>query len=267
MTAAIASLQSLVPLLPKMTTGWLLLSLRIGAMLMMTPVFHAAYIPLIVRVLLVLALSLALGWAWGGAAQPVSDLWQAALTEVALGCALGLGILFAFAAISFGGRLMDVEVGFGMAQVIDPVTQRQIPVLSALLDLLAIVMFLLMDGHHALLRGLAYSLEVFPLGTPWPMGATLGIVIKQFAGLFGLGFALVAPVVLCVVLVEVALGVLARGLPQMNMLLMGAPVKIVAGVLALSAWVYGLSLVMHQAFAGIVNMWTSLFALAPGGPR
>jgi flagellar biosynthesis protein FliR len=267
MTAAIASLQSLVPLLPKLATGWLLLSLRIGAMLMMTPVFHAGYIPLTVRVLLILALSLALGWAWGGNAKPPADLWQAALTELALGCTLGLGILFAFAAISFGGRLMDVEVGFGMAQVIDPVTRRQIPVLSALLDLLAIVLFLLLDGHHALLRGLAYSLEVFPLGAPWPLQAALAPVAKQFVGLFGLGFALVAPVVLCVVLVEVALGVLARGLPQMNMLLMGAPVKIVAGVLALGIWIYGMSQVMHQAFAGIVSTWSALFALVPGGSR
>lgn len=258
--AASASLQSLLPLLPKMSAGWLLLSLRIGAMLVMTPVFHAAYVPATVRMLLVLGLSAALAWAWGVPAEPQVDVWQAALTELALGATLGLGILFAFAAVSFAGRLIDVQVGFGMAQVIDPVTQRQIPVLSALLDLTALVVFLLLDGHHALLRGLAYSLEVFPLGQPWPLSAAVGPVLKQFAGLFSLGFVLVAPVVLCIVLVEVALGVLARGLPQMNMLLMGAPVKIVAGVFALGAWVYGMGLVMHQVFGGIVSTWSAIFA-------
>jgi flagellar biosynthesis protein FliR len=267
MTAVLASLHSLVPTLPKLTTAWLLISLRIAATLLMTPVFHAAYIPLSVRVLLVLSLSLAVGAGYGDSAEVPEDLWQAALAELALGCTLGLGILCAFAAISFGARLMDAVVGFGMAQVLDPVTQHQIPVLSALLEVLAVVMFVVLDGHHALLRGLTYSLAIVPLGHAWPSEAAAGPIARQFCGLFGLGFLLVAPVVLCMVLVEAALGVLARGLPQMNMLLLGAPVKIAAGVLALSAWVYGMGRVMEQIFAGIATTWTALFALASGGPR
>ena len=260
-------LAGVLTLLPQWSAAWLLMSLRIGAMLMMTPIFHARYIPLTVRVLIVLALAATLGGVWNGAAAEPAHLWRAAFSELALGATLGLGILFAFAAISFGGRLVDVMVGFGMAQVIDPVTQRHIPVLSALLDLFGLTLFFLLDGHHALLRGLAHSLEIFPLGAAWPLESALGTVVAQFAGLFGLGFILVAPVVLCLLMVELALGVVARTLPQMNMLLVGIPVKIAVGVFALWAWVYGLSFFMQQVFARIAAMWTSLFVVAGGAAR
>lgn len=265
---AVTSLSAFASLLPKMSVGWLLLSLRIGAMFLMTPIFHSASVPMTIRMLIVLALAAVMSWAWGSEAPAVpQDIWQAALAELALGCTMGLGILLAFAAVSFAGRLVDIQIGFGMAQVLDPITQRQIPVLTALLELSAVVLFFLLNGHHALLRGLAYSLEVFPIGRPWPFMASADAIVKQFAGLFTLGFALVAPVVLCVVLVEVALGVIARGLPQMNMLLMGAPVKVVAGLLALWAWIYGMSMVLNQVFASIASTWAALFSLAPAVPR
>lgn len=246
-----------------------LLSLRLSAVFLLTPVFHAFDVPATARVLLVvgMAVALALGVAPVQTREALSmtpgQLIMASLTEVALGLTLALGILTAFAAISMAGRLIDVQIGFGIAQVFDPVTQRQIPILTSAFDKLGVIVFFMVDGHHALLRGLAYSLERFPLGRPWSVEAAAPWVIKQVAGLFGLGFALAAPVVVCLLLVELALGVAARNLPQMNMFVIGMSIKIVVGLAALSLWFGGVGVAMNRIYSSIYKTWDAVFAAAP----
>ena len=258
-------------------TGYLLavflLSLRLGAVLLMTPVLRAANMPPTVRVLLVLGLAaaLALGLPASSAvpetlARDPGALFAACVAEVALGATLALGILVAFAAISFAGGLLDVQVGFGMAQVVDPVTQRQIPILTSAFNQVGVLVFFLVNGHHALLRGLAYSLERFPLGSGWSVQAASPIVLTQVAGLFALGFALAAPVVVCMLLVDLGLGVVARNLPQMNLFVVGLPVKIIVGLAALSLWFGGVGEAMNRVYASIYNTWDAMLAAAPPAP-
>lgn len=259
-------------LLPPFMISVFLVSIRMAAVFLMTPILYGIMLPTTVRVLLVvgLAVALAAGLAQGGGGQPSASslhgagLALAALWELALGATLALGILLAFAAFSMAGRLLDVQIGFGMAQVLDPVTRRQVPILNAVFDQLAIVIFFLLNGHHALLRGLAYSLERFPPGQPWPLPAMLPAVLQQVSGLFTLGFALAAPVVFCILLVEVALGVVSRSLPQMNMFAMGVPVKVVVGLAALALWQSGIGAVMSRVYAAIYSGWGQLFQSAQG---
>ncbi|GAB7541599.1 hypothetical protein CS8_012620 [Cupriavidus sp. 8B] len=155
--------------------------------------------------------------------------------------------------------MLDIQIGFGIAQVFDPTTNARLPLFATAYNQAAVLVFFLINGHHALLRGLAYSLERFPLGRPWPLAAALTPMLKQAAGLLGLGFALAAPVVFCILLIELALGVVARNLPQMNMLTMGIPVKIVGGLLAGSLWFAGMGNVMSRVYDGIYQSWNSIF--------
>lgn len=252
--------------------GWimtvLLLSVRIAAVLFLTPVLYAAAMPPMVRVLIVVGLAcvIAMPFGAGPAAQPYDTgaLVQAVLREAAVGGTLGLGILVAFAGFAVAGRLIDVQVGFGFAQVLDPVTRMQMPVLSATFGLFAAVLFFLVDGHHALMRGVAYSLERFPLGHAWSAEGAAEPLARQAAALFTLGFALAAPVVLALLLVEFALGVVSRNLPQMNMLALGIPVKILAGMLALSIWASGFGAPAGRLYAEIYKAWTGWFAAERG---
>jgi flagellar biosynthetic protein FliR len=242
-----------------------LLSLRLGALLLLTPVLYSASIPASVRVMLVigLAVALALGIPSGGeqfAASGAGALFEAAMAELALGATLALGIFVAFAAISMAGRLIDVQIGFGIAQVFDPTTQRQIPILTAAFNQVGVLVFFLINGHHALLRGVAYTVERFPPGRPWPVEAAAPMVIKQMAGLFSLGFALAAPVVVCLLLLDLALGVVARNLPQMNMFVIGIPLKIVVGLALLSVWFSGMGDAMSRIYGVIFRSWETAFA-------
>lgn len=242
----------------------LLLAVRLSAVLLLTPVLHAAAMPPMVRVLIVLGLACAMALPFGAQrmaeGRDVAWLVQAVLREAVVGATLGLGILVAFAGFSVAGRLIDVQVGFGFAQVLDPVTRVQVPALSATFALFAAVVFFLVDGHHALLRGVAYSLERFPLGEPFSLAGAVEPVTRQAAALFALGFALAAPVVLVLLLVEFALGAVSRNLPQMSMLALGIPVKILVGLVALSVWAAGFGAPAGRLYAEIYKAWTGWFA-------
>ena len=249
-----------------------LLSVRIATVLAMTPVLYAMPMPGRVRTVLVIALAFALA---SGLQKPSSvavdgaGQWiQAAMVEVALGATLSLGVLIAFAAFSMAGHLLDVQIGFGLPQVFDPVSQRPSALLMSTFNYAAVLVFFLVDGHHALLRALAYSVEVFPLGATWSADAVAGAVFKQAGGLFSLGFALAAPVVFCVLMVELALGVVSRNLPQNNMLVLGIPTHIVVGVAALALWLAGMGGSMNRVYASIFDTWMSMFAAsAPAESR
>ena len=246
----------------------ILLALRVGATFMLTPILHATSLPPSVRVALVAALALAIA---SGAPAP-SQEWMgwpgfivAAVMELTLGATLGLGILLAFASFSVAGQILDVQLGFGMAQIIDPVMQRPVPILTNAFERLGILVFFLVNGHHALLRGLHYSVERFPVGAGWSLMSSADPVLKHVASLFGLGFALAAPVAFCILLVEFVLGVIGRNLPQMNMFAMGIPVKILVGLTALSLWFHGMGGAMSRVYASITSTWTAFFVAAAQG--
>lgn len=249
-------------------TTVLLLTVRITAVLLLTPVLYGIAMPTSARLLAIIGLacmvSLPFGSAQAVSPQDFAGLVQAMMREVAVGATLGLGILMAFAGFSLAGSLIDVQVGFGMAQVIDPASRARLPILSAVFGLYAAVFFFLVDGHHALLRGVAYSVERFPVGQGWAVHGAADVIVKQAAALFSLGFALAAPVVLGLLLVEFALGVVSRNLPQMNMLVMGIPVKILAGLLALSVWASIFSAPAQRLYGSIYKTWTVWFAIKGG---
>jgi flagellar biosynthesis protein FliR len=243
----------------------LLLSARVAALLLLTPVLYAASMPVLVRVLVAIALACVLSLPFAGqetaAPSDIGALVQALLREMTVGATLGLGILMAFGGFSLAGRLVDVQIGFGLAQVFDPLTRSRVPVLSSTFSLFAAVFFFLIDGHHAVLRGIAYSVERFPVGHAWSLAAAAEPIAREAAALFGLGFALAAPVVLALLLVDFALGAIARNLPQMNMLVLGVPVKIIAGLLALSAWAGTFGAPAGRLYAQIYRTWTAWLAV------
>lgn len=260
-----------VALDPAWLTTVALLSLRLAAVFLATPLLAVTGVPGTARVLVILGLAAALSLALPAAATaPGADLdWPGALllagfSELALGATLALGAALAFAAFTLAGRLLAVQIGFGLAEAIDPTTGASAPTLASAYDQAGVLLFLLANGHHALLRGLAYSLERFPLGAPWPLGNAFAPMLRQVAALFSLGFALAAPVVFCLLMVELALGVVARNLPQMNMLAVGLPVKVVVGLLALSLWFGAIGGVMDRVYASIYRTWDEILAAGSG---
>ncbi len=241
-----------------------LLSMRTAGLFLFAAPFSSVSIPPLVRVLIGLALAIVLASALPSAPVPegvisAGALMASSVSELALGATMALGVNMAFAAFSIGGRLLDVQIGFGIGQVFDPLSQQQVPVLTSAFNQLAVVVFLVSDAHHNVLRGLALSVERFPPGSPWLLQQAAAPLIQQASSMFALGFAMVAPVVFCLFLVEVGLGVVARNLPQMNMFMLAIPVKVVVGLTALSLSVIALSGVIERVNGTIFKTWEAVF--------
>lgn len=239
--------------------GTLLLSMRIGAVLVVSPLLSQAMIPATARVLLVMSLSIAIaaGLSSGDVVVPETfgHLVSAFLREAAVGVVLGLGVLVAFATFTLAGRFLDVQIGFGIAQVFDPLTKQQVPVLTSLLNLTGVVVFFSSNGHHALLRGIQFSTQALPVGMPRDVVIAAFPLIGDTATLFGLGFSMAAPIVLSLMLVEVALGVISRNLPQINMFVLGIPLKVIVGLLTLALWLPAAGWAFSRIYAKVFGTW------------
>jgi flagellar biosynthetic protein FliR len=238
-------------------------ALRLGVVLMMTPIFSNLNGLVTVRVLLTLSLSALLVSGLGPRLPPpaleLGPVLLAALAELVTGLTLAFGVFAAFGAFSVAGKILDVQSGFGLGNVYDPVTRAGAPLFATLLNLAAVAVFFGMDAHHALLRGMAFSLrEVAPGSGFHELDAEA--VIRQFGLMFSLGVALIIPVMLCLLLAETGLAVVSRVLPQMNVFVVGVPVKIVVGLAVFALTMGTLQPVMARVYASIFIYWEQVLS-------
>ena len=235
-----------------------LVAIRIGVIFMMSPVFTGLNGLVTVRVLLSLILGAVmvsgLKLPMARSALDVGPVILAAMQELAVGATLAFGVMAAFGAFSLAGKILDVQSGFGIGSVYDPVTRSGAPLFATMLNMVAVVAFFGMDAHHALLRGIAFSLQQIPPGAGFS-ALNLDAVLRQFGLMFSLGVSLIVPVMLCLLLVEVGLAVVSRVLPQMNVFIVLVPVKLFAGIAIFALTVVALGPVMGRVYASIFTFW------------
>lgn len=241
----------------------LLVAIRIGAAFALTPVFGAPQIPMQARVITIVTLAVALVGAAGvhpaGLPTSIGALGKAAISELVTGAFLAFAIFAAFGAFLLGGRIIDMQVGFSVANLIDPVTRTQSPLIGTFLNLLAVVIFLSIGGDHMLVRGLAYSVERIPPGTPIGQ-IDLGAIVTQFGAMFVYAVMLVAPVIFSLLFVDVGLAVMARTMPQVNVFIVSLPLKVLIGLLVLAISLNYLGPVLEKIFGSIFIFWQNVLA-------
>ncbi len=218
--------------------GWavavLLLSLRIGPIFTLAAPFSQITIPMRVRACLVLSLCACL-------AQPVSatiyqngaTLLLAAGSEVLIGLMLSFGFQVAAAALSFAGRALDVQAGYGLAMVIDSGSKSQTPLFGMMLTLVASLIFFSTNGHIELLRLMARLMQLLPLGQVVLLGSPHAF-LNYFGIVMGMGLSAVAATMLVLFLVDITIAFLSRTLPQMNALMLGLQIKVIVTLVMLA---------------------------------
>lgn len=213
----------------------LLLSLRIVPVFAFAQPFTLFRVPAIVRVILAMALS---AWLVAGNPGATTDapFWQAGLpvvaaTELFLGLTLALAPQLAFAMLLWAGRAIDVQAGFGIATLVDPATRSQMPLVGTLFVYLAGAIFFATDGPRDFLGVWAASLDRVPLGAI--SGGSPEPLLDYFAGVALLAVGLAGLVLLVLFLLDLAIALLSRTLPQMNVLVLGFQVKAIATVATL----------------------------------
>lgn len=246
---------------PLWLTALLLLALRLGPLFVLAPVFGAADVPVRLRVLLGFAFALML-LAAGPPLAALPDgldapgaLLEAAAGELMIGAALAFGLACVFGAFQFGGRLLDLQIGFGVATLFDPTTRTQAPLIGTALNLLALTVFFTIDGHHMIVRAVAESVERIPPGAAAPSQLDVQVLVAQFGTMFTHGLAAVAPAVFALLLLDVALAVVARTMPQMNIFIVAMPLKVVVGLAMLALSLGTLAPLLQRVFAGLPVYW------------
>jgi flagellar biosynthetic protein FliR len=237
--------------------GTLLLSARVAAATMLTPIFGPTQIPGPVRVMIALALSAFLVLASPAIPVPIdstTDLAVAALGELFIGASLAFAFLVAYSATQIAGRVLDIQFGYGAASVLNPTTQTPAPLIGTVFGMAAVAVFLGIDGHHVLIRALALSIETYP---PGELAADLDIgeLLKFSGSMFTFGLALAAPVMLSLLLADIALAVMARSMPQLNVFILSFSVKIVLGLIGLAVSVKFAGATLTTLFESTYRVW------------
>ncbi|MBI3099760.1 MAG: flagellar biosynthetic protein FliR [Planctomycetes bacterium] len=154
----------------------------------------------------------------------------AVLGELGVGLLLGFAATFIFTAVQLGGMLIDQELGLGLANVIDPLSNEQVSVMSQFQVFLAIVLFLAANGHHGLIRALGGSYAAVPLaGMTFSDEAGLLLSDGMFSGLLVLALKTAAPAMVSCFLATLALAFVARTVPEMNIFVVGFSMRILVG--------------------------------------
>ncbi len=156
-----------------------------------------------------------------------------AFHEVFLGVFLGAVIQALFWAAQFAGQLVGVQMGFGVVAVLDPESGSQESLISQLLRWGLLLIFLVLDGHHMILSALFESFQRLPIGGVELSGLLRDDAIRISGEVLILGLRMGAPVLAALLLAEVGLGVVARVVPQMNIFIVGFPLKIGVGIVML----------------------------------
>ncbi len=174
-----------------------------------------------------------------------------AAKELILGMLFGYTARLVFFAVQFAGEIIGIDIGFGVVNIIDPLSAEQISVIGTFKNLIAIVTFLVINGHHVILNALIQSFEMLPLGGIH-LSAGLGSgIIEMTAQVFIMAIQMSAPVITALFMTSLALGIVARTVPQMNVFIVGFPLKIGIGVAMLMISLPLFQVVLVKMFADI----------------
>lgn len=239
----------------------LLLALRIGPVFAFASPFSLLRIPARLRLILGLAIaaSLAASMKMPFASLEASSLILAGSHELLLGVVLLLAFQLAFAALYLAGRTIDIQVGFGIAVLIDPTSRSQVPLVGTLFAYAAGAVFFAFDGHLDLLRVLGASIEAVPVGS-WQMDGAIDRVLSFAATALMVAFGFAGVAIAALFAIDLAVALLSRTVPQMNALVLGFQVKTLAlfAILPICFGISGALLIRLmrisiEALPGLVN--------------
>lgn len=218
--------------------GFVLVLARVGPLFLLAPPFSSSMVPARARLIVAVGLSVGLApLALHGQPVPGDALRIAmlALKEIVVGLGFALSIACLFAAFSTAGSMLDTQIGFNFGSLVDPVTNQQSGSMTQLYSLLAVAIFVTIDGQSWVIRGLAHTYDLVPLlATPSLSQLTAGVA-ASFTGILGAALEIAAPVLLALILTDVAFGIVSRVVPQLNVFAVGFPMKILVGLLVVGA--------------------------------
>ncbi|MDI6793670.1 MAG: flagellar biosynthetic protein FliR [bacterium] len=247
---------NLEPLVKHFQAFFLVLG-RTSGIFVASPFFGSMEIPVQVKAALILLLSLIIFPVVGlglGERIPENMVHYGILVgqEVIIGLIIGFITSLIFSAFQLSGQFYSLQIGFGIVSVMDPLSQTEIPIIGQLVGLFALLIFILFGGHHLTIRALCESYTLVPVIHLSAASSLLIHIVDLAAAMFLIAMKIGLPIIGTVFLTDVSFGILSRAAPQMNIMMVGWPVKILVGLITLIIFIP----LLHHA---TVNVFDRLF--------
>lgn len=233
-----------------------LVMLRCTGLVFTAPIFGHHSIPTLVKFGFAAALTVALTKTAGTTAGTM-PLMLAAPIELIIGISLGYLLSMGFEAVELAGRVISIQLGLSLAAVFSPTQEEASTAIDPFFSVLAGLLFLAMNLQLAIVQALANSFLVYPVGGGWPSDLAL-TGAQTIALALELGVRVALPIALVLLLVELSVALLARAIPQINVFMMGLPLKMLVGIAVLA-------LAMPSLISGAESIYRFIFNAATGG--
>ncbi|WP_446897144.1 fused FliR family export protein/FlhB family type III secretion system protein [Clostridium sp. LBM24168] len=217
-------------------TALVLVSIRIFCFFALVPIFFPSGTPGAVKVGLTLVIAYIL--MPGINYSSINDINSTlpfilnCLNEVSAGLTLGFLTNLCFSMVRFAGNVMDMQVGFAMMSMFDPSSSSNTTLIERLLYWFSMVIFLIVDGHHMLIRSIIESFDIIKLGNFFLAQGSINLIIKAFIEYFSIAVQIAVPIILIILFTDLTMSLIARTVPQLNIMILGLPVKIMVGLVS-----------------------------------
>lgn len=219
----------------------LIILVRLIGFFMMIPLFSGTTVPMLIRILFVVPLAYIIFTSGVVASvyyyDSIVGLTMLLVREFMVGFAMSFVVYIIFTLMYLAGQMIDHQMGFAMVSVLDPVAQIQVPITGNLLNILLILLLIRSGGFNYFVAAIYRSFEILPIGTAQILNNDFiaYYIITLFVQYFILGVQLAMPIVGTVLLVDVSMGFLVKAAPQMNVFVIGIPIKMAVGMIILYA--------------------------------
>jgi flagellar biosynthetic protein FliR len=218
--------------------GFILVLARVSPLFLLAPPFNSSMVPARARLIIACGISIGLApIALHGQAIPADAMKIAglALKEIVIGLGFAFSIACLFAAVDAAGSMIDTQIGMTFGSLINPVDNTQSGSMSQLYSMVGILVFIAIDGEAWVIRGLGRTYELVPMLSTPSISKMTAAATSAFEGILSSALEVAGPVLLALILTDVAFGVVSRVVPQLNIFAVGFPMKMIVGLLVVAA--------------------------------
>lgn len=189
-------------------------------------------------------------------------MWQG-ICEVLTGLILGFFANLIFVCARIGGQFIDFQMGFSMMSAYDPTTQTNASIMERLFNLFAVVLFFTIDGHIMLIKELVNSFAAVKLGTFVINDQSVMVAFNVFTQFFIIGIRIALPIILVLLMADLILGIVSRTVPQLNVMILGVPIKILLGLACVIMILPIIIKLMLSSFSALPDIYKGFYKLIP----
>ncbi len=204
--------------------------------------------------------------------ESILELLVLVIKEVAFGLALGFVVNLIFLSFQMAGQMVDFQIGFSMVSYYDSLSTTRVSIFGNIYQWLGLILFFVINGHHIMLYSFAQSFDLIPLAGLELASLDLKVVVNIFAKSFLTAFQIAIPIIFVILMTDAVIGLISRTVPQINILMLGLPLKVLVGLAALIIILPAIGNMIVRAINGLqgqmedfIRGFPSLLLFAAGG--